>query len=75
MNTKEAIKNLEKTSQALEEYANRQENYNSAYSQYLEIMSFEMYKQANDLREIGDFYVWYEIAMERSKSRRVSLFC
>jgi hypothetical protein len=49
----EAIINLEKISEALEKFANKQENYNSPYAQYLEQMSFEMYKMKNDLSEIN----------------------
>ena len=52
----DAIANLEMMSQALEKFANKQENYNNPYSQYLESMSFEMYKHANELKELNFIY-------------------
>ena len=52
MNTREAINNLELMSQALERAANKQENYNSDWSYYLEEMSWSLHKHANDLRDI-----------------------
>ncbi len=47
----EAIANIASTSAALEKYCNEPENYNSLSSQLLEQMSFELYRQAKDLRE------------------------
>jgi hypothetical protein len=47
----EAIANIASTSAALEKYCNDPKNYNSLSSQVLEQMSFELYRQANDLRE------------------------
>lgn len=47
-----AIKNLENASHVLEKMANSEENYNATYSGYLENISWEMHKYANDLREI-----------------------
>ena len=52
----EAIKNLEVMSEALEKHANKQENYNKPYAEYLEHISFEMFKHANELREINFIY-------------------
>jgi hypothetical protein len=53
-----AVDNLRKVSSALENYANRPENYNSVYSQYLECLSWDMFKHANDIERIGvEFYV------------------
>lgn len=52
MNTQEAIKNLEIMSLQLSTEANKPKNYNSEFSQYLEIMSFEMHKMANELKQI-----------------------
>jgi len=52
MNTKEAIKNLETMSLELGKEANNPKNYNSEFSHYLEVMSFEMHKYANELREM-----------------------
>lgn len=52
----DAISNLEKMSEALEKFANRHENYNNPYAQYLENMSFEMYKHANELKELNYIY-------------------
>ena len=40
-------------SEALEKFANKPENYNTSYAQYLENMSFEMYKMSKDLGQIG----------------------
>lgn len=52
----ESIKNLELTSQILERSANKPENYNTDYAQYLEILSWEMHKHANDLKELQYLY-------------------
>ncbi len=52
MNTQEAIKNLDATSIALGKIANRPENYNTQWSQYLEQMSWQMHKMSNDLRDV-----------------------
>lgn len=52
MNTKEAINNLEIMSTALEKAANKPENYNTEWAFYLEQMSWQMHKQANELRDI-----------------------
>lgn len=48
----EAVKNLEAVSDALEKYANKPENYNTTYAGYLEVMSWEMHRQANELKAI-----------------------
>jgi hypothetical protein len=55
----DAISNLEKTSKALEKFANQHENYNSPYSQYLENMSLEMYKHASELKKLNYVYGGY----------------
>lgn len=47
----EAIANIASTSEALEKYCNNPKNYNSYGSQLLEQMSYELYKQANELKE------------------------
>lgn len=52
----EAIANIASTSEALEKYCNNPKNYNSYGSQLLEQMSYELYKQANQLREFQDNY-------------------
>lgn len=52
MNTKEAITNLEQVSLALEKAANKPENYNTDWAYYLEQMSWQMQKQASELRTI-----------------------
>jgi len=52
MNTKEAINNLEIISQVLEREANKPKNYNTDWGYYLEQMSWQMYKQANELRDL-----------------------
>jgi len=56
----EAIKNLETTSQVLERAANKPENYNTAFAQYLEIMGWEMHKHANELKQLQ--YMLGEVA-------------
>lgn len=53
MNAREAISNLEMMSQALEKAANKPENYNTDWAYYLEQMSWQMHKHANDLKEIS----------------------
>jgi hypothetical protein len=53
-----AIDNLRRVSEALDKYANRPENYNSSYAQYLETLSWDMFRHANDIERIGgEFYV------------------
>ncbi len=47
----EVIENLEKSSIVLEKAANNPKNYNSEFSHYLDMVSFEMRKQASELRE------------------------
>lgn len=47
----EAIANIASTSAALEKYCNDPKNYNSYGSQLLAQMSWELLKQANDLKE------------------------
>ncbi len=58
MNTKEAISNLELIGKALEKAANKPENYNSDWACYLEQMSCQMHKQANELRDIEYMFGW-----------------
>lgn len=52
MNTNEAVTNLELISSALEQAANKPENYNTDWAYYLEQMSWQMQKHANELRTI-----------------------
>lgn len=52
----EAIANMASTSASLEKYCNDPKNYNSYGAQLLEQMSWELHKQANDLREINYMY-------------------
>lgn len=52
----EAIANMASTSKALEKFCNDPKNYNSYGSQLLEQMSWELQKQANDLRELQYMY-------------------
>lgn len=47
----EAIANIASTSQALEKYCNDPKNYNSYGAQLIEQMSWELHKQANQLKE------------------------
>lgn len=56
MNAKQAIENLRIMSATLENAANRPENYNTPYSQYLENISYEMFKHANQLQELDYLY-------------------
>ena len=46
----EAIANIASTSQALEKYCNDPKNYNSYGAHLIEQMSWELHKQANQLR-------------------------
>lgn len=52
----EAIANMASTSKALEKFCNDPKNYNSYGAQLLEQMSWELHKQANDLRELQYMY-------------------
>lgn len=66
MNTKQAISNLEKMSVALSKAANKPRNYNSPFAIYLEQMSWEMHKNANELRDLEyliDDTTWKDIEM------------
>ena len=56
MNAKQAIENLRMMSTALENAANKPENYNTPYAQHLEDISYEMFKHANQLQEIDYLY-------------------
>ena len=46
----QAISNLEMLSQEFERLANNPKNYNSEFSYYLETISYEMYRYANELK-------------------------
>lgn len=48
-----AISNLELMSKTLEKLANRPENYNSYYAEYLEQYSWELFKMSKELTQIG----------------------
>ncbi len=52
----EAIANIASTSQALENYCNDPKNYNSYGAQLIEQMSWELHKQANQLKEFQYHY-------------------
>jgi|FreactcultureFD7_1027221.scaffolds.fasta_scaffold178240_1 hypothetical protein len=56
VNVSDAIRNLEMMSDALGRMANRPENYNTGYAQYLEMMGWEMYKYANELKDLRNSY-------------------
>lgn len=56
MNPDEAIKNLETLAVALEKAANCPKNYNTEFAQYLENMSWEMQKNANELRQMSNIF-------------------
>lgn len=52
MTARDAISNLERMSEVLDKVANKPENYNTEWAYYLEQMSFSLYKQANELRDL-----------------------
>jgi hypothetical protein len=52
----EAIANIAITSAALEKYCNDPKNSNSYGAQLLERMSYELHKQANELKEMQHTY-------------------
>lgn len=56
MNASQAINNLELISAALEKAANAPQNYNSEFAFHLERMSWEMHKQANELKALTHFF-------------------
>jgi len=51
-----AEQNLRVTSDILERCANSPKNINSDFSYYLEQMSWEMYRMANELQGRRDYY-------------------
>jgi hypothetical protein len=53
----EAINNLDLMSITLEKVANKPEHYNSEYGGYLEVISWELHRHANDLRSLVDWEV------------------
>lgn len=56
MDTNLLINNLRMTSNALSKEAAKPKNYNTDWSYYLDQMSFELHKQANELSCLEDFY-------------------
>lgn len=52
MNAKEAINNLQLMSDALEKASNRPDLYNTDLGYYLEQMSYQMHKDACELRNL-----------------------
>jgi uncharacterized protein YeaO (DUF488 family) len=48
---RDAITSIATTSEALEKYCNDPKNFNSYGSNYLEQLSWELHKQANELKE------------------------
>jgi len=56
MNTKEVIDNLNQLSHILDKAANKPENYNTNWAYYLEQMSWQLHKQANELHDIESIY-------------------
>ena len=53
----QAIANITSSSEALEKYSNDPKNYNSPVSHLLSIMSLELHKQSNNLKEINYLYM------------------
>lgn len=51
----ELIELLERISNRLDKICNDEINYNNYLSNHLEQMSFETYKQAQDLKVIGEY--------------------
>lgn len=47
----ETIQNLEKASEFLQSYANNPKIYNTEYAYYIDIMAYDVRRQANDLKE------------------------
>ncbi len=56
MNAKEAIKNLETMSDALSKASSNPKFYNTDYGYYLEQMSYQLYRDAAELKEIEHKY-------------------
>lgn len=56
MEIDEAIKNLEITMQALDKAASDEKNYNTDFGYLLEQMSYEMKRNASNLREMRYMY-------------------
>ena len=52
------IKNIELMSSELSKVANTPKHYNTDFAYYLEIMSFEMKKQADNLKDLS--HLWIE---------------
>lgn len=52
----EAIANMASTSKALDKFCNDPKNYNSYGASLLEKMSWELHKQANELKEFNNNY-------------------
>lgn len=52
MDTLQTVSNLEKMGQVLSTAANKPENYNTDWAYYLEQMSFSLFRQADDLRDL-----------------------
>ena len=63
MNAKQAIDTLEYISSELDKVANSPENYNSDWAYYLEQMSWQIYKYANELRVLE-----YKLVLSHSKN-------
>jgi site-specific recombinase XerD len=55
----EAIRNLELLSEVLEKHSIKKEIYNSDLGNYLEEISWEMHKLANDARALTSVCGWY----------------
>lgn len=49
MDARQTVNNLHKLSRTLSEAANKPENYNTDWAYYLEQISFDLAKQANEL--------------------------
>ena len=52
----EAIKNLEVASKILEQHALEPQNHNSDYADSFELISWEIYKYVNEIRNISNIY-------------------
>ncbi len=52
------VDNMRKVYEALDIYTNKQENYNSVYANYLESLSWDIFRHANNIERMGvEFYV------------------
>lgn len=49
-----ALSNLRSTINVIDNFCSREENYNTAYAQHLETLSWHLWKNANELQQIKE---------------------